>query len=216
MAGGMKTEKNVKNQWENLTGSKLIEGYGLTECSPGVSTDMIHGIHHIPLPGTFVIIADERGKEVPYGTAGELLIKGPQLSQSYWQNPIETAGAFMNGWFKTGDIATMDANGFVSIVDRKKDMINISGFNVYPNEIEQILIGHPKVLEVGAIGVTDIALKESIKVFIVKKDATLTTEEIIAYCKAKMTPYKVPKHVEFCNTLPKSPIGKVLRRLLKK
>ncbi|MGI2299851.1 AMP-binding protein [Candidatus Cardinium hertigii] len=216
MAGGMKTEKKVKNQWENLTGSKLIEGYGLTECSPGVSTDMINGIDHIPLPGTFVIIADETGKEVPYGTAGELLIKGPQLSQAYWQKPIETAGAFVNGWFKTGDIATMDVNGFVSIVDRKKDMINISGFNVYPNEIEQILIGHPKVLEVGAVGITDMGLKEAIKVFIVKKDATLTAEEIIAYCKAKMTPYKVPKYVEFCNSLPKSPIGKVLRRLLKK
>ncbi|MGI2257481.1 AMP-binding protein [Candidatus Cardinium hertigii] len=215
MAGGMKTEKKVKNQWENLTGSKLIEGYGLTECSPGISTDMING-NHIPLPGTFVIIADETGKEVPYGTAGELLIKGPQLSQAYWQKPIETASAFVNGWFKTGDIATMDVNGFVSIVDRKKDMINISGFNVYPNEIEQILIGHPKVLEVGAIGITDMSLKEAIKVFIVKKDLTLTAEEIIAYCKTKMTAYKVPKYVEFCNSLPKSPIGKVLRRLLKK
>ncbi|MEF2229155.1 MAG: AMP-binding protein [Candidatus Cardinium sp.] len=215
IAGGMKTQENVKNQWESITGSKLMEGYGLTECSPGISTDMINGLHHMPLPGTFVIVADETGKEVPYGTPGELLIKGPQLTKAYWQKPTETAGAFINGWFKTGDIATMDANGFVSIVDRKKDMINISGFNVYPNEIEQTLIGHPKVLEVGAIGITDVTLKEAIKVFIVKKDATLTAEEIIAYCKAKMTRYKVPKYVEFCNSLPKSPIGKVLRRLLK-
>ncbi len=216
VAGGMKTEKKVKNQWEHVTGSKLVEGYGLTECSPGISTDMINGVHHMPLPGTFVIIADESGNEVPYGTAGELLIKGPQLTQSYWQKPLETADAFVNGWFKTGDIATMDENGFVSIVDRKKDMINISGFNIYPNEIEQTLITHPKVLEVGAIGITDGTLKEAIKVFIVKKDATLTAEEIIAYCKAKMTRYKVPKYVEFCNSLPKSPIGKVLRRLLKR
>lgn len=215
IAGGMKTQEKVKRQWEHLTGSKLTECYGLTECSPGVSTDMINGVHHIPFPGTFVIIADETGKEVPYGTAGELLIKGPQLTQAYWKKPIETASAFVNGWFKTGDIATMDENGFVSIVDRKKDMINISGFNVYPNEIEQTLIGHPKVLEVGAIGITDVSLKEAIKVFIVKKDATLTAEEIIAYCKAKMARYKVPKYVEFCNSLPKSPIGKVLRRLLK-
>lgn len=215
IAGGMKTQEEVKNQWKHLTGSKLMEGYGLTECSPGISTDMINGMRHMPLPGTFVIIGDETGREVPYGTAGELLIKGPQLTQAYWQKPIETADAFVNGWFKTGDIATMDENGFVSIVDRKKDMINISGFNVYPNEIEQTLIGHPKVLEVGAIGITDVTLKEAIKVFIVKKDATLTAEEIIAYCKAKMTRYKVPKYVEFCKSLPKSPIGKVLRRLLK-
>ncbi|WP_243517167.1 MULTISPECIES: AMP-binding protein [unclassified Candidatus Cardinium] len=215
IAGGMKTQEKVKKHWEQLTGSKLVEAYGLTECSPGVSTDMINGLYHMPLPGTSVIIADETAKEVPYGTAGELLIKGPQLTQGYWQKPVETAGAFVNGWFKTGDIAIMDKNGFISIIDRKKDMINISGFNVYPNEIEQTLIGHPKVLEVGAIGITDVTLKEAIKVFIVKKDATLTAEEIIAYCKAKMTRYKIPKYIEFCNSLPKSPIGKVLRRLLK-
>ncbi|WP_339044241.1 AMP-binding protein [Cardinium endosymbiont of Tipula unca] len=215
VAGGMKTQEDIKEDWEALTGSKLVEGYGLTECSPGVSTDMINGANHMPIPGTAVIIADEAGNELPYGVAGELLIKGPQLTQYYWQKPMETEEAFTNGWFRTGDIAIMNEDGFISIVDRKKDMINISGFNVYPNEIEHVLIGHPKVLEVGAIGIEDITLKEAIKVFIVKKDATLTAEEIINYCKEKMTRYKIPKYVEFRNSLPKSPIGKVLRRLLK-
>ncbi|TDG95486.1 AMP-binding protein [Cardinium endosymbiont of Culicoides punctatus] len=215
VAGGMSTQAIVKEQWEGLTGSKLVEGYGLTECSPGVSTDMINGVNHIPFPETSVIIANEEGDALPYGVAGELLVKGPQVTQSYWQKPMETEQAFINGWFRTGDIAIMDANGFISIVDRKKDMINVSGFNVYPNEIEHVLIGHPKVLEVGAIGVEDITLKEAIKVFIVKKDATLTAEEIINYCKEKMTRYKIPKYIEFRNSLPKSPIGKVLRKLLK-
>lgn len=216
IAGGMKTQEEVKDQWEKVTGSKVAEGYGLTECSPVVTTDMINGISQMPLPGTSVMIADETGRQLPYGTPGELLIKGPQLTQAYWQKPIETSNAFVHGWFKTGDIAIMDENGFVSIVDRKKDMINISGFNVYPNEIEQTLIGHPKILEVGAVGITDVTLKEAIKVFIVKKDTTLTAEEIISYCKSKMARYKVPKYIEFCNSLPKSPIGKVLRRLLKR
>ena len=215
VAGGMKTLLKVRNEWEELTSSKLIEGYGLTECSPCIATDMIDGRHHMPLSNTLVRIADETGNEVPYGTIGELLVKGPQVIQSYWRKSIETAEAFMDGWFKTGDLATMDQCGFITIVDRKKDMINVSGFNVYPNEIEQVLQGHPKVLEVGAIGIEDVSLKEVIKVCIVKKDATLTAEEIIAYCKEKMTRYKIPKYVEFCNSLPKSPIGKVLRRLLK-
>ena len=215
VAGGMKTQPHTKEMWEKCTGSTLLEGYGLTECSPSVATDMIDGVHHMPLPGTLVVIADEAGNEVPYGTMGEMLVQGLQVIQSYWNKPLETEQAFVNGWFKTGDIAIMDHNGFISIVDRKKDMINISGFNVYPNEIEQVLIGHPKVLEVGAIGVEDISLKEAIKVCIVKKDASLTAEEIIAYCKEKLTRYKIPKYVEFRNSLPKSPIGKVLRRLLK-
>ncbi|ROT47274.1 AMP-binding protein [Candidatus Cardinium hertigii] len=215
-SGGMKTQEHIKNQWECLTGRKPMEGYGLTESSPAVSTDVVDRRHQMPLPSTWVIIVNEQGKVVPYGTAGELLIKGPQVIRAYWQKPLETEQAFVNGWFKTGDIAIMDANGCMAIVDRKKDMINISGFNVYPNEIEHVLIGHPKVLEVGAIGVKDITLKEAIKVFIVKKDATLTAEEIIAYCRQKLVRYKVPKYVEFCNSLPKSPIGKVLRKLLKK
>lgn len=215
IAGGMKTQPEVRATWEQRTGSKLVEGYGLTECAPVVSTDMIDGLHHMPLPGTLVIVADESGNEMPYGTVGELLVKGPQVTQAYWLKPLETEQAFLNGWFKTGDLAVMDSNGFITVVDRKKDMINISGFNVYPNEIEQVLSGHPKVLEVGAIGIEDLRFREAIKVCIVKKDATLTAEEIIAYCKEKLTRYKIPKYVEFRNSLPKSPIGKVLRRLLK-
>ena len=214
IAGGMKTQEKVKDAWEQATTTRLIEGYGLTECAPAVATDMIHGTCHMPFPNTWIIIADHAGNAVPYGSAGELLIKGPQVIESYWQKPLETESAFINGWFKTGDMGIMNEQGSIMIIDRKKDMINISGFKVYPNEIEQVLIGHPKVLEVGAIGVEEITLKEAIKVFIVSKDATLTAEEIIAYCKEKLTRYKVPKYVEFCNSLPKSPIGKVLRKLL--
>lgn len=213
-AGGMQTHEEIKKQWEAVTGSKVVEGYGLTECGPGVAGNIINGIYHLPFPSTLIKIADESGKALPHGQAGELLVKGPQVSPAYWQKQAETQKAFSNGWFKTGDIAIMYAEGF-AIVDRKKDMINISGFNVYPNEIESVLIGHPKVLEVGAVGVADMKFKEAIKVFIVKKDATLTTEEIIAYCREKLTRYKIPKYVEFCKRLPKSPIGKVLRKLLK-
>lgn len=215
VAGGMKTQPGVRDEWEHLTHSKLVEGYGLTECSPCITTDMINGLYHMPLPSTLVLIADGRGNELPYGTIGEVLVKGPQVIQSYWQKSTETVGAFVNGWFKTGDLGFIDDQGSLTIVDRKKDMINVSGFNVYPNEIEQVLQGHPKVLEVGAIGIEDITLKEVIKVCIVKKDATLTAEEIIAYCKEKMTRFKIPKYVEFRDSLPKSPIGKALRRLLK-
>lgn len=215
VAGGMKTQQEVKTAWINLTGSQFFEGYGLTECAPVITTDMINGKNHIPIPNTFVMIADDQGKQVPYGTAGELLVKGPQVTKAYWGNHTETQHAFINGWLKTGDIAVMDQDGGITIIDRKKDMINISGFNVYPHEIEQVLIGHPKVLEVGAVGILDISLKEAIKVFIVKKDATLTAEEIINFCKEKLTRYKVPKYVEFRKSLPKSSIGKILRRLLK-
>ncbi|MDD9139574.1 MAG: AMP-binding protein [Candidatus Cardinium sp.] len=213
-SGGMQTYETVKKQWEDLTNSKLIEGYGLTECAPAVASNMHNGTHYIPLPNTHVRIATAEGKAAPSGTAGELLVKGPQVTRAYWNKPSETEETFVDGWLRTGDIAIMDEKGFI-LVDRKKDMVNISGFNVYPNEIEQVLMGHPKVLEVGAIGVADISLKEAIKVFIVKKDATLTAEEIIAYCKERMTRYKIPKYIEFCKTLPKSNIGKVLRKLLK-
>jgi long-chain acyl-CoA synthetase len=220
LAGGVALQETVAKQWEVTTGTPLVEGYGLTEASPAVTCNMLDGSHRIgtigiPLPSTTVKIVDDSGKEVTCGTPGNLLVKGPQVMQGYWQQPEETAQVFTKGWLQTGDIAVMDLSGFVSIVDRKKEMINISGFNVYPNEIENVVSAHAKVLEVSAVGVPNQDGKEIVKIYVVKKEPQLTAEELIAYCRKRLTGYKVPKQVEFRNSLPKSNVGKILRRVLK-
>ncbi len=221
LAGGVALQTAVAELWEATTGTPLVEGYGLTEASPAVACNMLDGTHRIgtigiPLPSTVVKIADDNGKEVTCGTPGNLFVKGPQVMQEYWQQPAETAPVFLQGWLQTGDIAVMDQDGFIKIIDRKKEMINVSGFNVYPNEIESVVSNHPKVLEVGAIGVPDNgSSKEEINLYVVKKDPQLTAEELIAYCKERLTRYKVPKRVVFRDSMPKSNVGKILRRVLK-
>jgi long-chain acyl-CoA synthetase len=220
VGGGMAVQDAVAVKWKKITNVPLVEGYGLTETSPLLTCNPIDGTERIgtiglPAPNTEIRIMDEMGKEVPVGTAGEICAKGPQVMKGYWEKPEETENVFFNGYFKTGDIGVIDEDGFVKIVDRKKEMINVSGFNVFPNEIENVISAHPKVLEVGAIGLSDPKSTEKVKVFIVKKDESLTEEEIIAYCKENMTPYKVPKQVEFRKELPKSNVGKILRRILK-
>ncbi len=220
VGGGMAVQDAVATKWKQITGVPLAEGYGLTETSPVLCCNPIDGTERIgtiglPVPSTEIRILDEMGKEVAVGEAGEICAKGPQVMKGYWDRPDETENVFVKEWFKTGDIGFINEDGFVKIVDRKKEMINVSGFNVFPNEIENVISGHPKVLEVGAIGINDPKSTEKVKVFIVKKDESLTEEEIIGYCKENMTSYKVPKQVEFRKELPKSNVGKILRRILK-
>lgn len=220
VGGGMAVQDVVATKWKEITGVPLAEGYGLTETAPVLCCNPIDGTERIgtiglPVPSTEIRILDEEGKELPVGEAGEICAKGPQVMKGYWEKPDETENIFIKGYFKTGDIGFINEDGFVKIVDRKKEMINVSGFNVFPNEIENVISAHPKVLEVGAIGINDPKSTEKVKVFIVKKDESLTEEEIIAYCKENMTSYKVPKQVEFRKELPKSNVGKILRRILK-
>ncbi|MCK5368926.1 MAG: AMP-binding protein [Cyclobacteriaceae bacterium] len=220
VGGGMAVQDSVAIKWKEITKVALVEAYGLTETSPALCCNPIDGTERIgtvglPVPSTDIKILDDIGKEVPVGESGEICAKGPQVMKGYWENPDETDNVFINGYFKTGDIGIINEDGFVKIVDRKKEMINVSGFNVFPNEIENVISSHEKVLEVGAIGISDPKSTEKVKVFIVKKDESLTEEEVIAYCKENMTPYKVPKAVEFRKELPKSNVGKILRRILK-
>ncbi|MGK7394050.1 MAG: AMP-binding protein [Candidatus Cyclobacteriaceae bacterium M3_2C_046] len=219
VGGGMAVQKVVAEKWQEVTGTTLAEGYGLTETSPVLSCNPIDGNEKIgtiglPFPNTDIAIMDDEGNELPEGQDGEICAKGPQVMPGYWNNEAETDMVFRNGWFKTGDIGRFDKDGYLKIVDRKKEMINVSGFNVYPNEIENIVAAHPKVLEVGAVGVPDHRSNEVVKIFVVKKDPSLTQEELLAYCRENLTPYKVPKQIEFKEALPKSNIGKILRRLL--
>ncbi|MEL6413143.1 MAG: AMP-binding protein, partial [Bacteroidota bacterium] len=221
VAGGVALQDPIAQQWEAVTKTPLIQGYGLTETSPVVACNMCDGTHRIgtigiPMPSTQVKIVDENNKKVPPGTPGELLVQGPQVMREYWQQPKETAQAFVDGWLKTGDIATMDQDGFLKIIDRKKEMINVSGFNVYPNEIEAVVANHPKVLEVGAVGIPHSTTgKEVITLYVVKRDLTLTAEELLEHCQTYLTKYKVPRHIIFRDSLPKSNVGKILRRALK-
>jgi len=218
--GGMAVQKAVAERWEKLTGHYLLEGYGLTECSPLVSVNPYDITEHtgsigLPVPSTDVRIVDEQGNDVEPGAPGELCIRGPQVMAGYWQRPDATDEVLKNGWLLSGDIVTVDAQGFIRIVDRKKDMIIVSGFNVYPNEIEDVLMQHPKVREAAAIGVPSDLSGEAVKVCIVKKDATLTKEELLDHCRRQLTGYKVPKIIEFRDELPKSNVGKILRRELR-
>ncbi len=220
LAGGMALQRAVFDKWEQTTGKKIAEAYGLTETSPGLCINPMGegnrvGTIGLPLPETDVLLLDEEGKEVGPGEKGELCTKGPQVFLGYWNKPEETEKCFINGYFKTGDIATMDPDGYFRIVDRKKEMILVSGFNVFPNEVEDAIASHPKVLEVGVIGVPDAKSTEAVKAVIVKKDGSLTEEEIKAFCKENLTGYKCPKHVSFTSELPKSNVGKILRRVIK-
>jgi len=220
VGGGMAVQRVVAERWKEVTGIGLVEGYGLTETSPLLcanrtnKTEVIGSIG-LPVPNTDISIRDDDGKEVAQGEPGELCARGPQVMQGYWNRPDETEKVMLGDWFRTGDIATMDEKGFFRIVDRKKDMILVSGFNVYPNEIEDVIAAHPGVLEVAALGVPDDKSGEAVKVFIVKKNPELTTDELKKFCREKLTGYKNPKYFEFRTELPKSNVGKILRRMLR-
>jgi len=220
LAGGMALQRAVFDKWLKVTGMKIAEAYGLTETSPGLCINPLGegnrvGTIGLPLPDTDIALLDDAGNPVAQGEKGELCAKGPQVFIGYWNKPEETENCFIDGYFKTGDIAMMEDDGYFRIVDRKKEMILVSGFNVFPNEIEDAVAMHPKVLEVGAIGVPDMKSTEAVKVVIVKKDASLTEEEIKAYCRENLTAYKCPKYVAFADELPKSNVGKILRRVIK-
>ena len=220
LGGGMAVQEITSKRWAEVTGTHLAEGYGLTETSPVLTVNPLDGSGKIgsiglPIPNTEIKLIDDAGNEVAQGEKGELCARGPQVMQGYFGRPEETAQCMLGDWFKTGDIATMDEDGYFRIVDRKKEMILVSGFNVYPNEVENVIASHSKVLEVGAIGVPDAKSTEAVKVYIVKKDDSLTEEEIKDYCKEHLTGYKRPKHVAFTDELPKTNVGKILRRLIR-
>lgn len=220
IGGGMAVQRPVAERWQKVTSSRLIEGYGLTECCPLVTVgpydlEGYNGSIGLPAPSTDIRLVDEEGNDVALGETGELIVQGPQVMLGYLNRPEETAKTIKDGWLYTGDIARMDEQGFFYIVDRKKDMILVSGFNVFPNEIEEVVAMSEKVLEVAAVGVPSEATGEVVKVFIVKKDASLTEQEVIAHCKQHLTGYKVPKMVEFRSELPKTNVGKILRRELR-
>ncbi|WP_046005222.1 long-chain-fatty-acid--CoA ligase FadD [Pseudoalteromonas rubra] len=220
LGGGMAVQRPVAERWQKVTQSKLMEGYGLTECAPLVTIcpwdlDGYNGSIGLPAPSTDLKIINDQGEEVPKGEPGELCVKGPQVMAGYYNRPDATAECLQDGWFATGDIAIYDDEGFFYIVDRKKDMILVSGFNVFPNEIEEVVAMHDGVLEVAAIGVPHDVSGEQVKVFVVRKDPSLTEKDIIKHCRDKLTNYKVPKLVEFRDELPKTNVGKILRRALK-
>ena len=219
--GGSACRRSTAERWQKLTGKVLLEGYGLSETSPSVSASPPHltefnGKVGLPVPSTEISIRGDDGKEVRRGQPGEICVKGPQVMQGYWQNEEATAEAIDdNGFFRTGDIGTLDKDGFLEIVDRKKDMILVSGFNVYPNEIEDVVSLHSGVVEAACVSVPDKKTGEGVKLFVVKSDQSLTKKEIIAHCKENLTAYKVPKQIEFIDELPKTNVGKVLRRALR-
>ena len=221
LGGGMAVQKAVAENWKRVTGKPLIEAYGLTETSPAATMNPLditefNGSIGLPISSTEAAIRDDNGADVPLGERGELCIRGPQVMKGYYNRPDETAHVFMaDGFLRTGDVAVMDEKGFVRIVDRKKDMILISGFNVYPNEIEDVVALHPGVLEVAAIGVPNEKSGEAVKIFVVKKDDKLTAEALIAHCRQNLTRYKVPGQIEFRTDLPKTNVGKILRRKLR-
>jgi long-chain acyl-CoA synthetase len=221
LGGGMAVQEAVAVRWKEVTGTPLIEAYGLTETSPAATINPLdlpayNGSIGLPVSSTEIELHDDAGKPVPLGQPGEICIRGPQVMAGYWNRPDETAKAIdKDGWFATGDVGIMDERGFVRIVDRKKDMILVSGFNVYPNEIEGILAMHPGVLECAAIGVPDKKSGEAVKLFVVRKDPALTEEAVLKYCREHLTGYKCPRDVEFRTELPKSNVGKILRRELR-
>ncbi len=221
VGGGMAVQRAVAERWKKTTGVHLLEGYGLTECSPLVTgnpydlTDYTGAIG-LPVPSTEVRIVDDAGNVVPNDQVGELQVRGPQVMQGYWQRPEATKEVLnAEGWLSTGDIVKFDDQGLIHIVDRKKDMILVSGFNVYPNEIEDVVALHGKVLEVAAIGQANDVSGELVKIYVVKRDPSLTKDEVIAHCRKHLTGYKVPKLVEFRDDLPKTNVGKILRRVLR-
>jgi long-chain acyl-CoA synthetase len=221
LGGGMAVQKAVADKWKKVTGRTLVEAYGLTETSPAATMNPLdlpdyNGSIGLPISSTDLAIRDDDGKDLGIGETGEICIRGPQVMKGYYQRPEETAKVmFADGFLRTGDVGIVDEKGSVRIVDRKKDMINVSGFNVYPNEVEAEVALHPGVLEVAAVGVPDEKSGETVKIFVVKKDPNLTAEALIAHCKQNLTGYKVPKHVEFRTELPKTNVGKILRRALR-
>ena len=219
-AGGMALQTSVCERWKQITGVLPAEGYGLSETSPVLSSNPVEGLNKvgtigIPYPSTQMKIVKDDGTDAAVGERGEIWARGPQVMLGYWNRPDETAKVMEGDWFKTGDIGIMDEDGYFRIVDRKKDMILVSGFNVYPNEIEDVVASYPKVLEVAAIGVPDAKTTEAVKIFVVRKDPSLTADELKAYCRENLTAYKCPKHIEFRDDLPKSNVGKILRRMLR-
>lgn len=219
ISGGMALTESVARRWQTVTGCPIIEGYGLTECSPVVSVGA-PGHEHLgtvgrPLPDTRVRIVDDQGRELPAGENGEIQVQGPQLMQGYWGHPEETARVLQNGWLATGDIGRIDERGELRIIDRRKEMINVSGFKVYPSELENLISGHPDILECAVIGLPDETCGESIHLFVVSNNPRLSSREVREYCRERLTSYKVPRSIEFCRDLPRSPIGKVQRRLLR-
>jgi long-chain acyl-CoA synthetase len=219
-SGGMALTAETAKHWTEVTGSSISEGYGLTETSPVVAINPPGGIQQgtvgLPMPDTECKVIDEQGNNLPTGEPGELCIRGPQVMKGYWQRPDATAEVLdADGWFKSGDIAIIQSDGYIKIVDRKKDMINVSGFKVFPNEVEDVLAGHPDIIEAAVIGVSDNDGSETVKAFVVTSNPSLTVADVRDYAKTKLTPYKVPHLVEFRNELPKTNVGKVLRRELK-
>jgi long-chain acyl-CoA synthetase len=221
VGGGMAVQKAVAERWKETTGTPLVEGYGLTETAPAATANPMTATEYtgaigVPMPSTEVALRDDDDKDVPLGQPGEICIRGPQVMAGYWQRPDETAKVLgKDGFLHTGDIGVMDEKGFIRIVDRKKDMIIVSGFKVFPNEIEQVVAMHPGVLECAVIGVPDEHSGEVPKVFVVKKDPNLTEQDILEHCRKELTGYKRPKYVEFRADLPKTNVGKILRRALR-
>jgi long-chain acyl-CoA synthetase len=219
--GGMAVQKAVAEKWLKLTGTPIVEGYGLSETSPVVTANRCDiteftGTIGLPIPSTEVKILDDAGDEVPFGQPGEIAVRGPQVMAGYWQREDETARSMTaDGFFKTGDIGIMDERGYTRIVDRKKDMIIVSGFNVYPNEVEDVVATHPGVFEVACVGVPDEHSGEAVKLYVVRRDPNLTAQELLAFCKESLTGYKRPKLIEFRDSLPKTNVGKILRRELR-
>jgi long-chain acyl-CoA synthetase len=222
LAGGMAVQSNVASRWKEVTGVSIVQGYGLTEASPVVSANPLdqqefNGSIGLPLPNTDVVVLDDDGLRVPTGAIGEICVKGPQVMVGYWQRDDDSRATFTDdGWLRTGDIGRMDEQGYFYIEDRKKDVIIVSGFNVYPSEVEDVVTSHPGVVEAAAIGVEDERSGEAVKIFVVRRDQALTDKELLAYCRERLTGYKSPDFVEFVDELPKSNVGKVLRRELKK
>jgi long-chain acyl-CoA synthetase len=220
IGGGMAVQPAVAKEWREATGSPILQGYGLTETSPAAIVNKVGaeftGAIGLPIPSTDVIIAGDDGNELPVGEVGEICIKGPQVMEGYWQRPAETAEVMLpGGWLRTGDIGRFDEEGYVFIEDRKKDMILVSGFNVYPNEIENVVVEMDGILEAAAIGLPHERSGEIVKIFAVRTDVSITEQDVIAYCKEQLTGYKRPRIVEFRNDLPKTNVGKILRRALR-
>ena len=221
IGGGMAVQRAVAERWQSVTGKPLIEAYGLTETSPAaianpLTIDHFNGAIGLPLPSTEIAIRDGDGRDLEVGEIGELCIRGPQVMAGYWKKPDETAMVMTtDGFLRTGDIARVDEQGYVYVVDRKKDMINVSGFNVYPNEIEEVMATHPGVLEVGAVGIPDARTGEAVKIVVVRKDPGLSEADLVAHARGQLTGYKIPRHVEFRDALPKTNVGKILRRELR-
>jgi long-chain acyl-CoA synthetase len=220
LGGGMAVQRPVAERWESLTNTRLLEGYGLTECAPLVSIcpydqKQYSGNIGLPAPSTDIKIILDNGEQAPVGESGEMWVKGPQVMLGYYNRPEATDEILKDGWLATGDIAFMDDNGFFKIVDRKKDMIIVSGFNVFPNEIEEVAVSHPGIIEAAAIGIPHEVCGEEVKLFVVRKDESISEKLLIDHCRNGLTNYKVPKHVEFRDELPKTNVGKILRRELR-